>query len=761
MKTRIIISTLILALTAASCSVSNYLQGERLFKGAEIQIDKAADVKESNANLKSVIELATRPEHNKFILGFPYKVWFWYNIGEPKTDKGIRKFLRQKLAEPPVLSNRVNVKAAAENIQSLLENLGYFHSTAKGDTVNSKQFCKAIYKVKVEPQYLINEVSWVKDSSSAILQLLEDDCKTNSLLKTGDAYRLSDITAERERIGAFAKTKGYYYFHPDYLMAYADSTIGNKKVNLLLNLKHTAPAEARSVYTIKNITVYPDFSLGDYFSQNHVLSSKETDEILIKQNSNLFKTKLIEKSITYRPDTVYNSEMINATLNRLINLGTFKFVKNKFDTISGHANNQLAVTYFLTPYKKKSIQTSLDAFSKDNSFVGSKISLNWKNKNTFGGAEQLAVKVYGGFEVATTDSLKVNNNFRAGTEVSLKFPSYVVPFFKINENSFYPGNTAISMGYEWYEKRLYYTKNFFKLQYEFIKKPSAKTQINFAPIALSYTNATNVTDSFYREANINPSLLVNVYAETILGTYLSFSKFSEQPRHKWYINTSIDVSGNMAGLITGARYYREKKIIKAPFAQYVKLDVDLHYTKAVGRKKSFANRLQIGLGLPYHNSKALPFSKLYTIGGSSSLRGFNAGTIGPGSLVPSALNRGLYQIIGGDMKLLFNTELRMPISKYFSLAWFADIGNTWTKDTLLFGDPGKISKDFYKEIAFCTGTGLRFDATILLIRADLGIPLRKPFLPENERWVMNKIAFGDSQWRRENLILNIAIGLPF
>jgi outer membrane protein assembly factor BamA len=103
----------------------------------------------------------------------------------------------------------------------------------------------------------------------------------------------------------------------------------------------------------------------------------------------------------------------------------------------------------------------------------------------------------------------------------------------------------------------------------------------------------------------------------------------------------------------------------------------------------------------------------------------------------------------------------MPITKSLSTALFIDIGNTWTKDSLLFGETGKISKDFYKEIAFCTGTGLRFDATILVIRADLGIPLRKPFLPENDRWVINKIAFGNSQWRRENLILNIAIGLPF
>lgn len=750
---------LLLVLTISSCSVSSYLpKGEKLYKGAIIQIDKDVDVKESNKSLKSTIELATRPDHNKFIFGFPYKVWFWYKIGEPKNENGFRALLRKKLAEPPVLSNRVNVKAAAENIQSLLENLGYFHSTAKGDTINTKQFCKAVYKVSVKPQYHINEVTWVKDTSSALLPLLEENTKTNSLLQIGNPYRLSDITAERERLDAITKTKGYYYFHPDYLMAYADSTVGDRKVNLLFNLKRIAPVEARKIYTIKNIIIYPDFTLGDYLNKQHVLSIKNTDGLTIKQNSNLFKTSLFEKSVTYRPDSIYNSELINATLNRLINLGTFKFVKNKFDTLNDH---QLDVTYFLTPYKKKSIQASVDAFTKDNSFLGSKLSLNWKNKNTFGGAEQFAVKVYGGFEVATTDSLKVNNNFRVGTEASLKFPSYAIPFIKIKENSFYPANTAITLGYEWYQKRLYYTKNFFRLQYEFIKKPTASTQINFAPVSLSYTNATNVTDSFYREAAINPSLLVNVNAESVIGTYLSFSKFTEHKKHHWYFNTSIDLSGNFAGLITDAKSYREKKILKAPFAQFVKLDVDVHYTTAAGNKKSLANRFQIGLGLPYHNSKALPFSKLYTIGGASSLRGFNAGTIGPGSLQPSALKRGLYQIIGGDIKLLFNTELRMPITKSVSVAWFADIGNTWTKDTLLFGQPGKISKDFYKEIAFCTGTGLRFDATILVIRADLGIPLRKPFLPENERWVMNKIAFGDPQWRRENLILNIAIGLPF
>jgi outer membrane protein insertion porin family len=92
---------------------------------------------------------------------------------------------------------------------------------------------------------------------------------------------------------------------------------------------------------------------------------------------------------------------------------------------------------------------------------------------------------------------------------------------------------------------------------------------------------------------------------------------------------------------------------------------------------------------------------------------------------------------------------------------FVDAGNVWTKDTTLFGIQGQLSKNFLKEIAVATGFGIRFDATVLLIRLDLGMPIRKPYLPDGERWVFNKINIGSATWRKENLVVNIAIGLPF
>ena len=42
---------------------------------------------------------------------------------------------------------------------------------------------------------------------------------------------------------------------------------------------------------------------------------------------------------------------------------------------------------------------------------------------------------------------------------------------------------------------------------------------------------------------------------------------------------------------------------------------------------------------------------------------------------------------------------------------------------------------------------------VFVIRLDLGFPLRKPFLPEGERWIVD--SFG------RDAVLNIAIGYPF
>ena len=754
---------LFLLVAASSCSVRRFLPpGEKLYRGATIVVQKNPEVKKTNKQLKKHLKQAVSPRRNKFLLGQPYKVWWWYVIGESKNERGLKPFLRKKLGEAPVLSSKVNAVVTAENMQSFMENTGYFHTTVQGDTVNKSYFTEAIYTAQVQPQYHLKTITWVSDSTN-LLKLLEERQKSG-ILKVGQPYSLSNISTERDQLDLFLKTKGYYYFSPDYLMAYADSTIGNRQIDLYLNVKKTTPDAAKHPYKINKIVVYPNYSLVSAQLDTNILGAIKYDGLHIKDSAQKFKPKLFARTITYRPGRLYSSRSQNSTLNRFINLGAFKFVKNRFDPVVDSGDiYRLNVYYYLTPAKKKSFQGEINAFTKENNSLGAQVSVNWKNRNLFKGAEQLNIKAYTGFEVSIADSLRNNNSYRIGGEASIRFPRYAVPFLRIKENNFYPPNTNLLLGYELYRKQLFYTKNLFRLQYDFTWKKNIRTEYTLAPVSISYLNASAVTDSFYKQAAVTPAILLNVYSEAILGSYFSYTYNNAQGRrkNKFYFNASIDLSGNLAGLITGAKRYRQKTIFNTPFAQYVKTDFDFHYTRSLPNKWDWANRLQVGIGLPYSNSALLPFAKQYIIGGSSSIRGFRVRNLGPGTHKPTADDQRFFQIIGGDYKFLFNTEVRIPITKSLSTALFLDAGNIWTKDTLLFGPAGKLSKNWYKELAVATGVGLRYDVNVLIIRVDLGIPLRKPYLPDGQRWVLKQIDFGSGAWRRENLILNIALGLPF
>lgn len=764
MKSATLYCLVLFVLLLNACSVKRFLApNEQIYKGATIQVEKGNAVRTSKSTLRKRLRLAARPKRNKFFLGQPYKVWWWYVIGEPKRKKGLKVFLRDKLGEPPVLGSVVNPVSTLENMQALLENEGYFHSVVLGDTSSHGYFLKAHYHAKVEQQYTLKNITWVSDSSSLRL-LLEKEQQKESLLKVGNSYNLEDITSERSRLDMVLKTQGYYFFNPDYLMAYADSTIGDHGVNLYLNIKKGTPENAKHPYTIHKISLFPNYNLlkpnMDTLAKDGVLY----DSLLI-YDSKKFNPSLFKRIVTYRPGSIYSVSEQNKTLNRFINLGTFKFVKNQFTPFTDLSGNpyNLTVKYFLTPSKRKSFQAQIDGFSKENKYVGSQFSLNWKNRNTFRNAELLTFKTYSGLEVSFSDSLRKNNNYRAGAEATLTFPRFIIPFLKFKESNFYTPHTRMLAGYEWFRKQGFYTKNVFRLQYEFNWKETSNKEHSLAPIAVSYIRASAISEEYLTEAANNPSILSNIYSEAILGSFYSYTRNTLNPlsRDLWYLNASVDLSGNIAGLITGNDGVRANNVLNTPFAQYAKGDLEIRYQKKLPNKISWANRAQLGVSLPYNNSNMLPFSKQYVVGGSNSIRGFRIKHLGPGSYLPTLEDQRYYLIIGGDYKFLLNSELRIPLFGSLGSVVFADAGNTWTKDTFLFGKAGQLKKDSYKEIAVAAGVGLRYDLKVLLIRIDLGVPLRKPFAPENKRWVLNAIDIASGSWRRENLVLNIAIGYPF
>lgn len=81
------------------------------------------------------------------------------------------------------------------------------------------------------------------------------------------------------------------------------------------------------------------------------------------------------------------------------------------------------------------------------------------------------------------------------------------------------------------------------------------------------------------------------------------------------------------------------------------------------------------------------------------------------------------------------------------------------KNELLYGQDGTFSKNFLNDLGVDVGAGIRVDVQILIIRLDVGTPVRKPWLPLGLQW--QRVQLSSRDYRRENLVYNIGIGYPF
>jgi outer membrane protein insertion porin family len=215
----------------------------------------------------------------------------------------------------------------------------------------------------------------------------------------------------------------------------------------------------------------------------------------------------------------------------------------------------------------------------------------------------------------------------------------------------------------------------------------------------------------------------------------------------------VSLSNNLLGIITGADTLggKVKTLFGTPFNQYLKVENEIRFFHKVSSSTKIATRFLAGVGLPYGNSTILPYNQQFFIGGPNSLRGFRARSVGPGSVNSNSLNGGFIADQSGDIKLEANLELRQKLFSIVYGALFTDVGNVWNAKPHQAG--GTFGPNFYKQLAVDAGFGLRFDATILVLRTDLGFPLLKPW-PDATGSRSVSPSF-------KNAIFNLAIGYPF
>jgi len=326
--------------------------------------------------------------------------------------------------------------------------------------------------------------------------------------------------------------------------------------------------------------------------------------------------------------------------------------------------------------------------------------------------------------------------------------------------------TNIQLGYDMLDRVKLYSLNSFRAAYGYLWKEGIQKQHELYPISINYVQPGRVTDEYHKLIHQDTLLARAIQKQFILGSTYQYTSnelvTGVQAENARFLNLLLDLSGNIAGLVSGAdvKGGKEVTIRDVPFAQYVKLELDGRWYKKYGLYSTWANRAIIGVGIPYGNSVQLPFIKQFFIGGNNSLRGFRSRSVGPGTYrFPDTLN--FLPDETGDLKLELNTEFRFRINGPLYGALFIDAGNIWLMNdsTYTHKPGGEFTSKFLKQLAVDAGFGFRFDITLFVIRLDIAFPLRKPW--EQNPWVLDQIKFFHKPWRRENIIYNLGIGYPF
>lgn len=741
-----------------ACNNTKYLaSNQNLYVGSTIKIMDTVDLsKRTKKDLKSELQDLIRPIPNSSFLGMRIKLWL-YNIAGTPTGHGLRYWLKNKVGEPPVIASWSVLEKNRQVLQNHLENKGWFKDTVSLDTTIKEQKLTAHYTAFVGPQYTIRNITFPSDSSSLSKAIQEATAK-HSLLKPGNPYDLDKIKSERERIDGQLKNNGFYYFSPDYLIDRVDSTVGNHQVDMAIRVKPQTPMEAKKVYRINDVVVFADY---DIDSDTSVLQPgvKHFAGYTIIDPENKFKSKIFERTLIFKPGDIYRRIDHNLSLNRLTTLGVYKFVKARFqptDTVKG---NYLNAYYYLTPTEKKSIQFQATALTKSNNSTGTELSLKWRNRNLLKGAELFTAGIYGGYEKQVSTTLN-SNIIRLGVDLNLYVPRIISPW-NFKTNSRYVPKTRFNAGYEFYNSTARYLLTSIRGSAGYQWKESVDKEHQLSVININYVQPRNITDSFRKLMDQNVTLARSIEKQFIWGSIYNFN-FNTQlkpgaiyKRNNYYFNGNLDLSGNVFGLVSGANIKEgeQRTVFNTPFSQYIRTEAEFRYYHKLGKNSSINSRILAGIGYAYGNSTSMPFVKEFFAGGVNDIRAFRARSLGPGSFNSTYSDSTYIPDQPGDIKLEWNLEYRAKLVSLLNWAAFIDVGNIWTRKEDPFRPGAKFTKDFINQLAVGAGLGLRVDASILILRLDVAVPVRKPFNNEGFKWI--------ESISTKDFVYNIAIGYPF
>lgn len=725
---RLIPAVLLAAALLFSCSTTRVLEdGEFRLAKNEVKING-----DKSFNAKEVDKYIQQKANSYIIFGWNPFLNF-YNLSGRDTSKFINKVIR-KIGVAPVVYESPTVEASVANISRHMEYLGYYNSGVESNVSVSGKKVTVTYSVTPGKRYKIGKITYSVPGGTFGEDFMADTL--NLSIKPGDYLSEASLEEETERSASWMRRNGWFGFTKNYYSFEADTLTKRDTADLEMIIReYTRNQNAESAKPFRK------YSIGDV--------SISWDKELA------FNERILRGMNTIHPGALYNEREVNNTYSRISALKVFSGVNI---TLSPRDSADIVdCGILLSPSKTQGFKINLEASTNSNSLISYSPQISYFHKNIFHGGQWLNLSFLGNFQYKYDNRAIHSNEF--GVSAGLSFPEFLgLP------NTLFRGpdipRTEVNASFM-YQNRPEFTRTMISTAWGYSGALSRRRFLyQLYPLQAKIVRLQDMDISFMERFSGN-QFFYNAYIDHFdVGSggmvyYTTCADVNPKVSYK-YIRFQLDVSGNVLSMFNSAMKTdrRGKRLIWGiPYSQYLRSELTLGKTVFFGRgdNQAVAFRLLGGYSLAYGNSFTVPLEKQFYSGGASSMRGWQARTLGPGRAIPEEVM--IIPSQTGDVKLEANAEYRFPMFWKLQGALFLDVGNTWyAKD---WGDDGYIGRDFAKSIAADWGLGARVDLTFLVLRLDLGVKLYDPSI-NGIGW------YSPDEWHRKDCYaFHFGVGYPF
>lgn len=564
----------------------------------------------------------------------PFPIGLWVYNWHIKKEKGLKWWLYRKLAKEPVLISDVQPELRLKMVENNMKDFGFFGLESRYEIIPRKRNpkkAKISYWVKLPDPFRYSSVDlwgWKGQMDSLVRQSMRF-----SLLKAGEQYDVNVLEQERQRISDILRNRGYYYFQPQYIEFLADTTRRHGEVDLRIGLKQGIPEVAFHPYIIRNV----DVSLfGNDDSDRR--DTLEYDRLQMDYSPpQTLKPKILSQAVKVRPGQLYTARRQNRTQSGIVQLGVFKFVNltiNPVDTSYGRKLDYKISADYALPIET---EVEVDIASKSNNLLGPGLILSLNNKNMFKRAETFSLKLTGAYEwqvggeKTTKGRSGLINSYELGVNLNLSVPRLLVPGF-LKSGKDRQERTHFQIGTDFLNRHSYFRMISFwgSATYDF--NSSRRNYHSVVPFKLNYTHLLRTSHEFDSTLNKNPAIALSFkdqFIPSMSYTYTFDRAATYRNPNRLFWQTSITQAGN---IISGIQYLAGKRgegreILGNRYSQFLKLTSEIIKYRQVSENSQVAMRLMGGIGYAYGNSRVMPYSEQFYIGGANSIRAFQIRSI--------------------------------------------------------------------------------------------------------------------------------------